>query len=87
MASRKDKRNKNLLNNRTIKNNLDLLDKSLSDLYQDTYYSSRSDLDDSTEIRTDIERSVETIMHNNLDNSSVGNIARMYAKMGVIHTY
>lgn len=82
MASRKDKRNKNLLSNKTIKNNLDLLDKSLSDLYQDTYYSSRSDLDDSTEIRTDIERSVETIMHNNLDNSSVGNIARMYAKMG-----
>lgn len=81
-SNNKDKRNKNLLGNRTIKNNLELLDKSLTDLYQDTYYSSRADLDDSENIRTDIERSVETIMHNNLDNSSVGNIARMYAKMG-----
>lgn len=80
-SNNKDKRNKNLLGNRTIKNNLALLNKSLTDLYQDTYYSSRTDLDDSVSIRSDIERSVETIMHNNLDNSSVGNISRMYAKM------
>ena len=81
-SNNKDKRNKSLLGNRTIKNNLALLNKSLTDLYQDTYYSTRTDLDDSTAIRSDIERSVETIMHNNLDNSSVGNISRMYAKMG-----
>lgn len=81
MASRKDKRNKSFLFNRKIKNNLDLLDRSLTDIYSDTYYSTKTNLDDASKIRSDIEKSVETIMNNNLNNSSISNIAKIYTKI------
>lgn len=86
MASRKDKRNKSLLSNRRIKNNLDLLDRTLTDIYSDTYYSTSSGMDDASTIRSDIEKSVETIMNNNLDNSSISNIAKIYSKMNTTDT-
>lgn len=78
---KKSDRDKSLLNNKRIKNNLELLDRSLTDLYRDTYYNMKTDMDDASSIRSDIERSVETIMNNSLSNNTVGNIAKIYSKM------
>ena len=70
-----------LRNNKKIKDNLDLLDKSLDSLYQDTFYDQRSDIDDSESIRNDIEKSISTIMSNTYSNTSVGNISKIYTKL------
>ena len=85
MAKKKDSNILNFANNRKIKNNLDLLDKNLADLYQQTYYTSRTDLDDSETIRSDIEKSVSAIMSKNFGDNYSGNIAKVYSKIADAH--
>jgi hypothetical protein len=68
-------------NNKKIKSNLDLLDKSLDSLYQDTYYNQSSNSKDSESIRDDIEKSIDSIMGNTYSNTSIGNMTKMYTKL------
>ena len=69
--------------NRKIRNNIDLLNKSLDDLYQTTYSDSKQNLDNARKIRDDIDQHIDDIMNNTYTNSSIGNITKLYTKLAL----
>lgn len=73
----------NFMNNRKVKSNFEMLDRNLSDIYKDTYYTSKTDSEDAAAIRSDIEKSVSTIMNNNFGDGTgeTGNISKIYEKL------
>lgn len=67
--------------NRIIKNNLDLLDKSLDDLYNATYADSKYNYTNAKNIRDNIDNHIDNIMANTYSDGSVGNLTKLYSKL------
>lgn len=81
MARDKQKQQGFFKNNKKIKDNLNLLDKSLNSLYYDTYQNQKDNLDDSDKVRNDIEQSIDDIMGTSYSNTSIGNMTKMLSKL------
>lgn len=70
-----------LKNNRIIKNNFDLLDKGLADIYSTTYADPQDNLTSSKNIRDNIDNHIDNILDNTHTNGDIGNISKIYAKL------
>ncbi|WP_301214663.1 hypothetical protein [uncultured Clostridium sp.] len=65
---------------KSIKQNLDLLDKGIEDLYQKTYMNSREDLSDSEKIRDELDDAISGINNKRYGNSSISNLTKIFSK-------
>lgn len=70
--------------NKLVKQNLDLLQSSIDDLYQDTYYNSNEDKNQSQQIKNDIDASIDSIRNNGGSTyTSIGNMTQIYTKLAL----
>lgn len=67
--------------NRVIKNNFDLLNKSLDDIYANTYADPKENLTSAKNIRNNIDSHIDSILDKTYTNNSIGNITKLYAKL------
>lgn len=67
--------------NKSVKNKLDLIDKSLDDLYSDTYSTSREDLKQAEKIKSEIDKNLTSLTMGSTSDMSVGNLTKLYQKM------
>ena len=68
-------------NNKVIKNNFDLLNKSLNDIYSNTYSDPKDNLTSAKNIRNNIDNHIDNILDKTYTNNSIGNITKLYSKL------
>ena len=68
-------------NNKVIKNNFDLLNKSLNDIYSNTYSDPKDNLTSAKKIRNNIDNHIDNILDKTYTNNSIGNITKLYSKL------
>ena len=79
--AKKDKKPSIFSMNKSVRNKLDLIDKSLDDLYTDTYSTSREDLKQAEKIKSEIDKNLTQLTMGSTSDMSVGNLTRLYQKM------
>ncbi len=70
-----------LTKSKSIKQNLDLLDKGIDDLYTDTYMNTPEDHHDSIKIRNQIDKSISNL--NKDKENSIGNMTKIYTRLAL----
>lgn len=81
MADKRPKIRDLLSSRKAIKQNLDLLDKSVDDLYRDTHMTTIEDKRDSDRIRGEIDDSINGINNGRgYNNTSIGNLTKIYTR-------
>lgn len=63
---------------KSISQNISLLNRMKKDLYSDTYYSSKDNKQAADNLRDNIDTSIEKLVNNTYQNTSIGNISRLY---------
>ena len=78
MAVRKNPLRDLFTSSKSIRQNLDLLNSTIDDIYSDTYMSTSQDKIDSEKIRSQIDDSISSISRDNGD--TVGNLTKLYTR-------
>ena len=78
MAVRKNPFRDLFTSSKSIRQNLDLLNSTIDDIYSDTYMSTSQDKIDSEKIRSQIDDSISSISRDNGD--TVGNLTKLYTR-------
>jgi len=82
MPKKKNNQEKELLQKHsTINNLLNNIQKGISNLYKNTYFSPNSNKEDLNTIKSNIDSNIDSLLNNNFEDIGVPNISKLYTRM------